>query len=241
MTGLGKRLDGKVAWITGSGRGIGKETALAMAQAGAKIVLCSRSQSEIDAGAREITLANGQAVAIVCDISQRNEVESLVNKVHSKWGDVNILINNAGVAVFDKVINTRDEDWDSMMYINLKGSFLCTQAVLKSMIARQSGDIINIVSVAGRVGYRNCAGYCASKFGLFGFTEVLRKETRKYGIRVTAVMPGATDTMIWGNTNVDRSKMMLPEQVAQTILSVCCAPIEVMPEEIVMRPIGGDL
>jgi len=164
-----------------------------------------------------------------------------VKRVHDKWGDIDILVNNAGIAVFDKILNIREEDWDAMMAINLKGAFLCTQAVLDRMIIRQSGDIINIVSVAGRVGYYNCAAYCASKFGLLGFTEVLRKEMRKHGIRVMAIMPGATDTALWGDADVDRRKMMRPEQVAQTIVSLCCTPPDVMPEEIVVRPIGGDL
>lgn len=241
MIDTDKRLSGKIAWVTGAGRGIGRATALSLAQAGAKVVLCSRSQSELDAVAKEITLVNGQALAITCDVSRREEVESLLKQVRDHWGNVDILVNNAGIAVFDKVIHIREEDWDAMMAINLKGAFLCTQAVIGSMIERQTGDIINIVSVAGRTPYFNCAGYCASKFGLLGFTEVLRMETRKHGIRATAVMPGATDTAIWGNADVDRNRMMRPEQVAQAILFVCCTPLEVMPEEIVVRPIEGDL
>jgi len=234
-------LNGKIAWITGAGRGIGRAVAIAIAQAGAKVVLCARSQEEIDSVVEKIRSANGEALAIACDVSKAKEIAALVNRVCNQWGDVEILVNNAGVAVFEKILSASEKDWDSMMAVNLKGAFLCTQAVLGPMIERKSGEIINIVSVAGRKGYYNCGAYCASKFGLYGFTEVLRMEARKYGIRVTAVMPGATDTAIWGNADVDRSKMLRPEQVAQTIVSICCAPAEVMPEEIVVRPIGGDL
>lgn len=241
MKNADNRLAGKIAWITGAGRGIGRATAIAMAQAGAKVVLCSRSQGEIYSVAEEIRLANGKALSIACDISKGKEIAGLMKRVRNEWGNIDILVNNAGVAVFEKILSSSEKDWDAMMAVNLKGAFLCTQAVLGPMIERKSGEIINIVSVAGRKGYYNCGAYCASKFGLYGFTEVLRMETRKHGIRVTAVMPGATDTDIWGNADVDRSKMMRPAQVAQTIVSVCCLPPEVMPEEIVVRPIGGDL
>ena len=127
------------------------------------------------------------------------------------------------------------------MDVNRKGAYLCSHAVLPDMIEKKAGHIINVVSVAGKQPYYSCGGYCASKYGLLGFTDVLRLEMRKHGIKVTAFLPGATDTAIWGDADVDRSKMMTPEQVAEGIVSICYSNPNVLNEEIVMRPIGGDL
>ena len=234
-------LTGKIAWVTGSGRGIGRSTAIAFAKAGAQVVLCARSQSDISAVAAEINNFGGIALAIQCDVSKRNQIRALVERTTKELGKIDILVNNAGVAFFRKVIDIQEHEWDQMMSVNLKGALLCTQAVLNEMINNRSGKIINIISVGGKKAFTKCSGYCASKFGLLGFTEVLRLETRQYGIQVTAIIPGATNTIIWGNSNIDRSKMMSPDHVAQSIIAICCSPPEVMPEEFIIRPIGGDL
>ncbi len=236
-----KKLRDKVIWITGSGRGIGKASAISLATEGARVVVSARTKKEIDAVAAEIHSQNGNALAIPCDVSDKDQIAGLVNQVKKKWSPVDILINNAGIGIFKKLLNTTEQDWDSMMDINLKSAFLCSQAVLQDMIDKHSGHIINVVSVAGKQPYYNCGGYCASKYGLLGFTDVLRMETRKHGIKVTAFLPGATDTVIWGNANVNRTKMMTPAQVAECLVTICAGDSRSMTEEVVLRPAEGDL
>ncbi len=231
----------KTVWITGGGRGIGKAAALLLAKQGAAVVVSSRTQSELDAVAAEIDKNGGRAMAVRCDVTRKQDIIDLVSKVKDHWGPVDVLVNNAGTGIFDKISRLREKDWDTLMDTNLKSAFLCTQAVLDDMMARESGHIINVVSVAGRQPYYNCGGYCASKYGLLGFTDVLRMEVRKYNIKVTAYLPGATDTGIWGEAQLDRSKMMQVGDVAQGLLNICCRPQNTMVEEVVLRPQGGDL
>jgi 3-oxoacyl-[acyl-carrier protein] reductase len=234
-------MKGKIAWVTGSGRGIGRAIAIALANHGAQVVLSARTVSEIEAVASEITELGGQALAMPCDVRHADQVRRLVVAVQRTYGEIDVLVNNAGVAVFDKIADTSEGDWDAMMDTNLKGAFLCTQTVLPSMVERQTGHIINIVSVAGKTPYYKCGGYCASKFGLLGFTEVLRMETRKYGVRVSSLMPGATDTFIWGDAEVDHSRMMPAEQIAESVLTILHAGESATVEELVIRPKGGDV
>ncbi|MBN2355384.1 SDR family oxidoreductase [candidate division KSB1 bacterium] len=236
-----KQLSGKICWVTGAGRGLGRAMAEALAAAGAQVILSASTTGEIEHVASQIVSKKGKAWAIACDVQNSQDIQQLVRQVKKTWSSVDILINNAGTAVFAKIIDTREDDWDQMMATNLRGAFLCSKAVLPEMIARQSGHIIHVVSVAGKQPYFNCGAYCASKYGLLGFTDVLRLETRRYGIRVTALMPGATDTAIWGNARVDRSRMMQPGQVAETVVALCASDESTMIEEIVLRPIGGDL
>ncbi len=234
-------LKGRIAWVTGSGRGIGRTIALSLAAHGAHVVLSARTIADIEAVAQEISDQGGQAVAMPCDVRHADQVKRLVVAVERTHGPVDVLINNAGVAVFDKIIETSETDWDTMMETNIKGAFLCSQAVLPGMIERKSGHIINLVSVAGKTPFYNCAGYCASKYGLLGFTDVLRMEARKHGIRVTALVPGATDTLIWGEATVDSSRMMPTDEIAKAVMAVLQTGESAMVEEMVIRPMGGDL
>jgi 3-oxoacyl-[acyl-carrier protein] reductase len=234
-------LKGKIVWITGSGRGIGRSIALSLAAHGAHVVLSARTISDIEAVALEITSQGGQAVAMPCDVRHADQIKRVVVAVERTHGPIEVLINNAGVAVFNKIIDTSESDWDTMMETNVKGAFLCSQSVLPGMIERKSGHIINMVSVAGRTPYFNNAAYCASKYGLLGFTDVLRMEARKHGIRVTSLMPGATDTLIWGEAEVDSARMMPADEIANAITAILLTGEKAMMEEVVIRPMGGDL
>ncbi|HNW59030.1 MAG TPA: SDR family oxidoreductase [bacterium] len=234
-------LKDKIVWITGAGRGIGRSVALSLAAHGAHIILSARTISDIEAVAQEITNQGGQAVAMPCDVRHADQVRRVVVAVERTHGPLEVLINNAGVAVFNKIVDTSESDWDTMMETNVKGAFLCAQAVLPGMIERKSGHIINMVSVAGRTPYYNNAAYCASKYGLLGFTDVLRMEARQHGIRVTALMPGATDTLIWGEAAVDNTRMMPAEEIAQAVTAILLTGESAMMEEVVIRPMRGDL
>ena len=234
-------LEKKVIWITGSSKGIGKAMALALAQKGARVVISARDEATVRDAAEQAQKDGLQVMGHICDVTDRKAVEDLVQQVVSEWGTIDILINNAGIGIFKKIVDTTEDDWDAMMQANAKSAFLCTQAVLPAMLERQSGHIINVISVAGEQPFYNSGGYCASKHAMLGFTEVLRLETRKYGLRVTAFLPGATDTDIWGQAKVDRSKMMQPEQVAEVVVGICAAPENSMVEKLILRPQGGDL
>jgi 3-oxoacyl-[acyl-carrier protein] reductase len=234
-------LDEKIVWITGSGRGIGRAAALTLARRGARVVVSARSQGEIESVAAEAKKSSLSVLPVQCDVTDEGQIKKLVQTVNDTWGPVDVLVNNAGTAVFKKIIDMKESDWDLMMAANTKSAFLCTQAVLPAMIERQQGHIINVISVAGRQPFYNGGGYCASKYAMDGFTQVLRLETRKYGIQTTAFLPGATDTAIWGDANVDRGRMMTPDQVANVIEHICCSDPATMVEDVVLRPIGGDL
>jgi len=234
-------LNGKIVWITGAGRGIGRATVQLFATKGARVVASARTEQELEHVVTKINANGDSALAVPCDASRNDEVLALVNDVAKTWGDIDILINNAGIGIFKKIIDLQEKDWDQMMQINLKSAFLCSRAVLPAMIARQSGCIINVVSVAGRQPFRNSGGYCASKYGLLGFTDVLRLENRQHGIKVSAVLPGATSTTIWGDADVDHNAMMSADDVAAVIVSICETDEAAMIEEVVLRPQGGDL
>jgi NADP-dependent 3-hydroxy acid dehydrogenase YdfG len=234
-------LKDKIIWITGSGRGIGAATAIQLASRGARIVVSARTHDEIAQVAADIKKSKGQSLAIRCDVTCRDDIQTAIREVKTTWGPVDILINNAGLAVFKKIIQTSEQEWDAMMQTNLKSAFLCTQAVLPDMIKKQMGHIINIVSVAGKQPYFSSGAYCASKYGLVGFTDVLRLEMRKYHVHVTAVFPGAVDTAIWNSARADRGKMIKAEDVAHIIAELCESPSTLMLEEVLLRPLGGDL
>ncbi|MDZ7413964.1 MAG: SDR family oxidoreductase [candidate division KSB1 bacterium] len=230
-----------IAWVTGAGRGIGRAIAEALARKGLRVVLSARSPAQIQAVAAQIQASGGEALPIAADVTKEDELKQLVSQVRERWGPIDILVNNAGVWRFTEVQDVSVEEWQEQLAVNLTGAFLCTKAVLEDMLRRSSGHIVNIISVAGRRPYARCAAYCAAKYGLAGFTEVLRMEVRKKGIRVTAIFPGATDTPGWEADSARRALMMRPESVAEAVVAACLAPPDVMPEEIVLRPVGGDI
>src|ERR671914_925535 len=174
----------KTAIVTGSGRGIGKETAIILAKKSVNVVICSRTQSEINSAVEEISklTSNSSVLGIKCDVRIPSEVNSLVKSAIEKFGSgtIDILVNNAGVAFNRKLVDTSDEEWDQTINSNLKGAFLFAKAVLPYMISSRSGVILNVNSGAGKVGFNNLSAYCASKFGLVGLAESLALEVSEY-------------------------------------------------------------
>ena len=162
------KLTDKVSLITGAGRGIGRGIAVAMAMAGSSVVLASRNQSELENIAKIINESGGTALPIKTDISDEKQVNNTIEKALNKFKKIDILINNAGQFLEKPVLDTTIEDWEKVMGANLKGMFLCTKAVLKGMMERKNGTIINFSSVGGRIGLRGKAVYSASKFGVAG-------------------------------------------------------------------------
>lgn len=192
-------LKGKVAIITGAGRGMGRTHAIALAKDGAKVVVSDISLEGCQKVVEEIEKGKGEALAVKCDVSKKEEVDETVRKTVEKFGKVDILVNNAGIAQFVPFLEMTEEDWDRTLDINLKGYFLCAQAAAKEMAKQKSGVIINIASVAmGQqgVGFPNIAHYCASKGGIVGMTEALAVELAPYNIRVNAISPGMIETQM---------------------------------------------
>ncbi|MFL6523371.1 MAG: SDR family oxidoreductase [Nitrososphaera sp.] len=215
------------AILTGSGRGIGKETAIILANKSVNVVVCSRTQSEINSTVEEISelSSNSSVLGIKCDVSTPSEVNSLVKSTIEKFGSetIDILVNNASVTVNRKLVDTSDEEWDQIINSNLNGAFLFTKAVLPYMISKRSGTILNVNSGAGKVGFINSSAYCASKFGLVGLAESLALEVNEYrNIRVLTIFLGQVATKMWQEYDFsyyqrNKSKMLQPKDVAVRI------------------------
>ena len=191
----------KTAIITGSGRGIGRDTAILLAKHGVNVVVCSRTENEINSLVYEIKRIGGNAniLGVKCDVSISSQVISVVKSAIDKFGSetIDILVNNAGVAFNKKLIDTSEQEWNQTINTNLKGAFLFTKAVLPFMIKRRSGAIVNVNSGAGKTGFTNLSSYCASKFGLFGLAESLALEVDAYNIRVMTIFLGQVATKMW--------------------------------------------
>jgi len=225
----------KVVIVTGASRGIGRATALAMAAAGARVVVAARTADQLRTLADEIEAQTGRpALVAVTDVAVEAEVAHTVAQAEEAFGRVDVLVNNAGFnARKCKIWEMSTEEWDAMFAVNLRGAFLCCRAVLPGMIARRSGQIINVVSTAAQIGLEEMGAYGATKWGLLGLTKSLVKEARPYNVRVTAFSPGGTDTTFRAEA---RPQYLAPETVAEAIVFVASLPGEAVVHDLVMRP-----
>jgi NAD(P)-dependent dehydrogenase (short-subunit alcohol dehydrogenase family) len=188
------KLKNKIAIVTGSGRGIGKSTALELAKEGAKVVVSDIDIKECQNVCDEIKKIGSDAIAVKCDISKKNDIDAMIKKTMQKFQKIDILINNAGVVLTKPFVEMTEKDWDFVLDINLKGVFLCTNAVVKQMIKQKSGKIISVASIAGEVGFMNNSAYCASKAGIINLTRELALELSPHNINVNAIAPGVIAT-----------------------------------------------
>jgi len=190
------KLKDKVAIITGGGRGIGKAISLAFAKEGAAVVVAARNLSRLEEVAKDIKSRGGKAKAIQTDISEYEQVKRMVAQTIDEYGQIDILVNNAAAMAITNadVVDMNMDNWDNTLAVTLTGTMLCSREVLKYMIPRRSGNIINISSVAGISGLPKESPYSATKWGIIGFTETLAIEVGKIGIRVNCISPGATRT-----------------------------------------------
>ncbi|MFC1920874.1 3-oxoacyl-[acyl-carrier-protein] reductase [Chloroflexota bacterium] len=184
-------LTDRVAIITGSGRGIGKEIALRLAMAGANIVINDIGDiSVVESAADEIRALNRKSLAVIGDVTSSADVNNLVEKTIETFGKIDILVNNAGITRDQLLMRMSEEDWDKVIAINLKSVFLCTKAVIRHMTSQKWGRIISMASIVGIAGNAGQANYAASKAGIIGFTKAVAKEVASRGITVNAVAPG---------------------------------------------------
>ena len=215
-------LQGKVALVTGAGKGIGKAIALALAKEGVNVGLVARTENEVKAVAEEVAALGVKASFSTADVSQHSEVETAVEKIKSELGAIDILINNAGTASFGSFLELEPEAWEAQIKVNLFGVYYTTRAVLPSMIERKTGDIINISSTAGKAGSAVTSAYSASKFAVFGLTESLMQEVRKHNIRVTVLAPSTVVTDLAYSANLikgNAERVMHPEDFVELIIA----------------------
>lgn len=235
---------GKVALVTGSGRGIGKAIALALAERGADIVINDLDMDNAAHTVEEIKALGRRAIAIKADVSSEVEVEEMVKECMNQFGRIDILVNNAGLISTKLLQETTVQDWDRIMNINLKGVFLCTKAVYPYMMDQKSGKIINIASVAGKRGggLFGKSAYSASKGGVISFTKAVAREAGEFGINVNAVTPGFTDTeMVTGMSQDQRESVVnsipmrragKPEDIAKAVCFLASSDSDYISGEI---------
>ncbi|MFC5735440.1 3-ketoacyl-ACP reductase [Cytobacillus gottheilii] len=220
---MAQSLKGKVAFVTGAGRGIGKAAAIALAKEGVNLGLLARTEEALKDVAKEVEALGVKAAYVSVDVSSQEDVKQAVEKLTGEVGSADILINNAGVGQFGTLLEMDPQDWKNIIDVNLMGVYYMTHAVLPQLIEKNRGDIINISSTNGLNGAATSSAYSASKFGVIGLTESLAQEVRRNNIRVTALTPSTVATDMAVKTNLiaenNDEKYMQPEDIAEVIVS----------------------
>jgi len=204
-------LQGRVALVTGASQGIGRACALRLAAGGAKIALAARNQEKLQQVAAEITAAGGEAAALPMDVSSDEQIKAAVRGAVDRFSKIDILVNNAGITRDQLVMRMKRADWDAVLNTNLTAAYLCTQAVIGSMLKQRWGRIINISSIFGQIGQVGQANYAASKAGLIGLTMAVAREVASRNITVNAVAPGYIETSMTAG---------LPAEMKENILKM---------------------
>jgi len=195
----------KVAVVTGASSGIGHAAALELARSGYDLAVSARRLPLLETLAEECRRTGARCVAIAADVTSRADCQALIENAERELGAIDVLVNNAGFAIFDAIENASPDELESMMQTNYFGTVWCTKAVLPRMLERKRGTIVNVASIAGIMGYTRMGGYCATKFAMIGFSEALRDEVIGRGVRVALVCPGTTETSFF--EKAERGKM----------------------------------
>ncbi len=215
-------LHGKIALVTGAGKGIGRAVAIALANEGVHVGLIARTETDLQQVANQLREIGVNTAMALADVSSIDSVNGAVSRIQAQLGNIDILINNAGTGTFGKFLELEPADWENQVKVNLFGTYYVTRAVLPQMIDRQTGDIVNISSTAGLKGNAGTSAYSASKFGVMGLTESLMQEVRKHNIRVTALAPSTVVTDLARSSNLinnNEDRVMHPEDFAELIVS----------------------
>ncbi|MEE8061149.1 MAG: SDR family NAD(P)-dependent oxidoreductase [Gemmatimonadales bacterium] len=229
----------KTAFITGATEGIGRAIAFALGRQGYRIGVCARNDARVELLLTELQAQGIDAAGAAGDVGNERDVASVVEQVQGTLGSIEVLINNAGIAILRPFDDMTAEDWDATMGTNVRGMFLVTKAVLPSMRRRRHGTIVNLASLAGRNGFVGGTAYCASKHAVLGFSRALMLEVREDDIRVIALCPGSVDTPLLRNQGMlqpDPDRILRPEDVAQVVSDVLAMPDGAMVSELDLRP-----
>lgn len=233
------------ALITGASSGIGKATALAFAKAGIDVALVSRVRENLEVVASVAQETGVKAKVYPLDLAEIEQVQEKISAITADFGPIDILVNNAGMGYTATLSETPLSDWLYVMNLNLTSVFQCILGILPSMRDRGRGTIINVASIAGQNPFPSWGAYSVSKAGLIALSKTLAAEEREQGIRVTAICPGSVNTQLWDtetvNLNYERSAMLTPEIVAQSILHIVLLPEQAVIEELTIMPSAGVL
>ncbi|MFN8379152.1 MAG: SDR family oxidoreductase [Anaerolineae bacterium] len=236
----------KIALVTGASRGIGRASAVALAQEGAHVIVAARTASELDTLADEIRALGREALPVACDVSQTADVDRLFEQAVARFGRVDILINNAGAGKYGPVDALTPEDYDWMMDTNMRSTFLCTRKALPGMKERRDGHIVFVGSVSGLKGTPNQAVYSATKHAQHGFATALDAECREYNVKVSYLAPGGTSThfafgmgRIQGDPKLEQ--YLDPEDVAEAVVFAVTQPLKARAFLIGVRPMRESL
>jgi len=233
-------LQGKVILVTGASRGIGLAIAHTLGGAGAQLILVARDKHALRAATKKI---QGDPLPVVADVTRPADIARLFRTLQRQHKRLDVLVNNAGVFTYKPFERTTLQDWRASLETNLTSLFLMTRAALPLLKRSRAAHIVNILSVSSRSAFANCSAYSAAKFGALGLTQVLRKELRPRGIRVTAILPGPTDTRMVKAFDfpVDRTKLIQPADIGEAVLAALLQPPRTTIEEVLLLPSAGRL
>lgn len=234
-------LQGKTIAITGAGRGIGRETALALSKLGAHLALGSRKEKDLHEVSELCQAAGVKVLPVTLDVREEASVQNFLDVTVQRFGHVDGLMNSAGVGMFSSLLESSTDDFDQMVSVNLRGTYLACKFFGEQMAKQGQGHIVNLVSIAGTMALPGCGGYSASKFGVLGLTRVLQAELRQKGVQVTSVLPGAVSSSFWDaiEPKPDVTAMIPASLLAQHIAYIFNQPKGAVIDEItIMPPLG---
>lgn len=231
----------KTIVITGATKGIGRAIAEKFAAGNFNLALCARNSDDLLSLKTQLQHAANKVITNACDVSNKGQLQLFAQMVEAEFGVVDILVNNAGVFIPGQVINEEEGNLEKLIETNLYSAYNLSRLLVPAMMQKKNGHIFNVSSVAGIKAYPNGGSYSISKFAMNGLSKALREELKDYNIKVTALLPGATYTDSWSGTNLPESRFMKAEDIAQIIWDIYHLSDTTVVEEIILRPVLGDI
>jgi short-subunit dehydrogenase len=227
--------------VTGASRGIGKAIALYFGAQGFDVAICARDEKKLDAVAAELRSTGAEVISSACDVADPKQIQQFAAKIEGQWGKVDVLVNNAGQYLPGRVIDEPQGNLEQLIATNLYSAYHFSRAFVGKMMEHKSGHIFNISSIAGLQAYPNGGSYSISKFAMTGLSKALREELKNEGVKVTNVAPGATYTDSWAAANLPESRFVQANDIAKLLFDTYHLSASAVVEELVIRPILGDI
>ena len=227
--------------VTGATKGIGRAIAEKFASNGFDLAVCARSEKDLKTLQSKLQTPNNNIIAQKCDVSKKDEIKAFSDTVLREFGAVDVVVNNAGIYLPGQVYNETDGTLETLMATNLYSAYHLSRALLPAMIKQKNGHIFNLCSVASIQAYPDGGSYSISKFALLGMSKALREELKQFHVKVTALLPGATHTASWEGTHHPDSRFMKAADVAQLVWDIYNLSANTVVEEVLLRPLLGDL